>query len=128
MGYMGGKVGELTMQLRQQAACAAAEFKKLVSVLVGLETRIAMGDSLIEAWKVIWKEFVGMRAVVVDQKARLDATCYKMVESRHCRNDDNASTASCRKDVLHMQKVFGGVSQEDEATFERVGACCRGSE
>lgn len=87
------EVGGLTKQLRQQLGLAAAQSEELAAVHAKVEPRKAKTDLSVETLKVVQKELADLKAVLDDQRTRLDAAGARMIELS-CRSDVvKASTA-----------------------------------
>lgn len=63
-------------------------------------------DFLSEASKVTQKQEASVKDIVEEQRAWLDSAGARMAELKDCRVLANLSTATCREELLQMQKNF----------------------
>lgn len=78
-----------------------------------MELRKEKADLLDVELKLSRKEVSDMRAVVADQKTRLDTASGRRNELRIRCVEPNASPATCRKELIHVEKNFS-------AAFEKM--------
>lgn len=100
-------------KIRQQAASATTGLKESAVVHIELESHKEKSDSPDKALKMSQKKFATIKDVVEKQRARLDAVGSRMAELKDLQDEARVSTATCRKELLQMQKICNS-SREGE--------------
>lgn len=93
---------------------------KLVAVHAKLESCKADRDFLDEGFKVIRNEVATTKGVDEKQRARLDAAGAKIIKLKNRQDDASASTATCCKELLKVQKSLVTALEMVKVSFERA--------